>query len=570
MRLCTYSTSTFAFDRLLHRQECRVLCLAWHDSGKYVVTGGTDSIIRIICVLSGACKSTFTLDYYTEKKCTVWDLKFISNSVLISASSVGKIQMWDFQTSTLRSTFNVHNADVLALAMGVDTGCIFASGVDSVILKMSQVVCEFNESGGQSKWIPSGQIHPHRHDVFSLHVSSTGMLASGGVEGDLVITNTHSFNKTSYVKYQPFPCMSRNFKLTKKGDILLFQDISMVRLWCIAHACSESFGTSKFVSVSNKGRNNNSVHSLPAPQLKSTPYCLLQLKSKPPYNILSSTMSPDGREIAVSNSFEIWVYRQIDPKKLILISNFPHPSSSMLFTPNQQKLLLATTTEGLKCVTYCGRGHGTIDTISNCSIRQFEITTDGKYLATVTKNWGIAIFDIDSSTCVAKIPQLQALPIVITFNPSNPELIVYAGGECRQVFVYNLKNDILQDFGKVRRGCKNEYFHGRAKLSHPLSILPIESERNLFVIYDNDCVILFRLNPELNQSHVNPSYEVPTQLILQEPTLQVQLVKSASLVIFVGISHAEDQQPRIIVVEKSARALLQALPPTFYRKRFGT
>ena len=570
VRLYFVSDSGIALNRSLQRQDSRVLCLVWHNGGEHIVTGGADSAIRVIHVPSASCRNRITLDDYKEKASAVWDVKFISDSLLVSANSVGKVHIWDFYTSTLQSVFSLHAADVLTLAVQErgDANCVFASGVDSVILQLSRVPSVPNKCKNQVKWIPSGQIRPHQHDVFSMHISPTGLLASGGIEGDLVITKTSSFNKCGFVKYQPFPCMSRHFKLAKSGDVLLCQDISTIRLWQFSPSSS---GMPGVVSQCREQEAMNMTSALPqCDSKKSTPTCLLELRSKPPHNILSSAISPDAKKIAVSNSFEVWVYAFNNLKfELSLISHFFHPSSFMLFTPDQRNLLLATTTEGLKSVTCEEMDKIIVDTISNVAIKEFELSADGQYLAALTKSWKVHVFDLGKGTSFAKLPAFPALPIAMTFNPSTPEIVVFSGGECRQVFVYHLENLKLDCLGELRKELKNNDFQGRTKLSHPLSILPIMSERNLFSVYDNDCVMLFRLNTKCAQSTIPCATK---KRLCQERTISVQLIKTASPVVFIGIYYkylAEKQKPTMILVERSQRSLLQTLPPTLYRKRFG-
>ena len=554
------SNSGIVLSHSLQRQESRVLCLAWHKSGEHIITGGSDSTVRVIHVPSATCRNRITLDGYKERTCTIWDVKFISDSLFISANSSGKVQIWDFYTNTLQSVFNQHTADVLTLTVHErgDTDCVYASGVDSVILQLSRVP----SSKTQAKWIPSGRIRPHQHDVFSMHISPTGILASGGAEGDLVITNTRSFNKSGFVKYQPFTCIQRHIKLGNSGDILLFQDISAIRLWHMSPAVS-----SKIPGVSGHCKKGNAINNAPTlPECdldskKSAPTCLLELRSKPPHNLLSSAISPDASKIAVSDSFEVWVYSFIEFEcQLSLVSNFAQPSSFMLFTPNQQKLLLATTTEGLKSVTCEGI---VVNNISNLAIKQFEISADGQYIAALAKHWKIHVFDLRNGTNVAKVPTMPTLPIVMAFNPLTPELVVFSGGECRQVFVYSLQDHTFECLGQLRKEFKNCHFQGCKTLSHPLSILPIMSERNLFSIYDNDCVMLLRLNDKCAQS------TLPGAERKKERSLSSQPIKTASEVVFVGIHSSKKKKPTMILVERSHRALLETLPPPLYRKRFG-
>jgi U3 small nucleolar RNA-associated protein 4 len=346
VRVFSISHSGFEFICALHRQETRVLCLAWHNSGDYIAMGGTDSVVRIIHVSSATCKSRITLDDYKEKSTILWDAKFVNDSI-VTGDSVGKVQIWDFKTGSLQNTFNQHSADVLTLAVQVKESTIFlfASGVDSLIMKITFVQPDADETCTGGKWIPSGKLRPHEHDVSSLHLSHTGMLASGGVEGDLAISNAYSFNKSSSVKYEQFPCTTRYIKLTKGGELLLFQGISTLSLWRISHVND--------AGVTEK-RSKALSHALTVGKDlsfgKNKPLLLLNLKSKPPHNILSSAISCDGCEIAISTVFEMWIYKFSEQKcELLLVGTFPCPSCSMLFVRNQHKLFFKHNRRIEKC-----------------------------------------------------------------------------------------------------------------------------------------------------------------------------------------------------------------------------
>ena len=583
------------FRRSLHRQESRVLSIAWHPNGEHLVTGGMDSTLRIINVSSALCMQRISLDDYKEKSTLVWDVRFIDNSSMVTADSLGKVQVWDYKYGTLESTFNHHLADVLTLTVQAgENGNInvFASGVDSKIVKMSRISTETEEGSEDTewKWILSGQNRPHQHDVSSLDISSTGLLASGGIEGQLVITSCNHFSQSTYVKQQPFPCMARYLKVAEKGNMLLHQDVSAVSIWRISEPCSAHLSMTKREASHKSTSSFDSNASVE----KHTPLCLLHLKAKPPHNILSSAISEDGTRMAITNCDEMWIYGfNAQTLQLRLLANLDHPSFAMCFVPNQHEIILATIHNGLKRITFDSGGRieaGLVLKDTKKSIEQikhFELSADGQLLAAITRRWRVLVVDLVTGSLIAKLPKLQSLPLVCTFNPTKPELLIFAGGESRELFVYSVADDCLKCFGRVRRGGKGEVYEGRTKFSHPIAITPISFEEGLFVVYDNDCTIMFRLTSNSVQDLPKPSITKPRKRSRPLDThLSAQLIKSASLVLFVGVfsaSHKEEKncqsteieagtenKPGLIIVERCWKDVLQALPPTLYRKRFGT
>lgn len=608
MRLFEISSSGFVFTRSLHRQESRVLCLAWHQSGELIVVGGIDSALRIVNVSSANCTQRVSLDDYKQRSTLVWDVKFIDESSIITANSLGKVQVWNFEHGTLANTFNQHSADVLTLTVqmgGSGNATVFASGVDSKIIKLCKVSAGEDDGteGKEWKWILSGQIRPHQHDVSSLDISPTGMLASGGNEGELVITNAYQFSKSAYVRHQPFPCMARHFKLAEKGSLLLHQDISTLSMWHISKLCmSSSTILNSCANIETKRMKISDIgSSLDCPNShtdlsveKPTPHCLLELKAKPPHNILSSTISDDGSLIAVSNVYEMWIYRfNIVTLRLLLVANLPYPSFAMLFISNRCELLSATIKEGLKRVTFDKHNRIKVDPAldgvrqkSMQQIKHFELSADGQYLAVITGSWRVTLFNVVTGTLMVELPKLQSLPVVCTFNPARPELLLFAGGESREVFVYNVTDDSLRCLGRVRMGIKGDIYEGRTKFSHPLAILPIAFEDNLFAVYDNDCTMMFRLTSDSTRSPAKPPIgKCAEKPQLPDNRLPAQLIKSTSLVLFVGtFNHSfkpkcsqamvcgtgREEGQGLVIVERSWKDILQALPPILYRKRFGT
>ena len=561
--------SRVSFTKILYHQESRVLSLAWHENGEYLVIGGMDSALKIIHVCSAICTQRITLNKYNTISTLLWDVKFIDECI-VTGNSHGEVQMWDFKRGTLLNTFNHHSADVLTLTIPPrdnPSSIVFASGVDSMIVRLSKILAEVDDIA-ERRWVLSGKIRPHQHDVFSLHLSSTGMLASGGVDGELVITNANHLSQ-AYVKYQRFPSLIPHCKLVKKGNVFLFQDISTLSLWHISHRSSSSCAVSNSIDGTTKGIKAH-IPRLPESPLSNVesylelpaPICLLELKAKPPHNFLSSAISCDGCLIAVSNVMEMWIYHlNVVKRQVLLLANLPHSSSAMLFTQFERKLFLGTTTEGLKYVSF--NGHVYVHTIhKEAGIKHFELNSDGRYLAALTRHWEVKLFDVVTGTFIVKLPKLQSLPLVFTFDLARPELILFVGGNSRAMFIYNITDETLRCLGKVQRGVENTLYEGRTKFSHPIYILPISFEENLFSVYDNDCVLLCRLSCE-SVKNLQP----------QQKHLSVQLVNSKTHVLCVDSfcwPSSETRSQGLIIVEMSQKDILRVLPPTLYRKRYGT
>ena len=632
VRLFDLTDSGFVYARSIHRQEGRVLSLAWHGSGKYVVAGGADSTLRKIDVNSGVCTLRITLDEYGQRSTLVWDVQFVNRSSIVSADSLGKVQIWDMKHGTLRHSFGLHTADVLALAVWEEEegqAVVYASGVDSKIVKLAQLAKEGEGGGGSVSggWVKAGEINVHTHDVRALALSHTGLLASGGTDTELVLTDTDSFTRSCCVKYQPFPCMSRHFKIAEKAHILMYQGSTSLRLWDLTQsgaAATDEPASLPAHAPEEAGTNGRSGHGEEATTRdvpfsatsrtvhspgQSTPVLFLELKAKPPLHILSSAISSDGRLVALSNIQEMWLYGvEREGPRLHCVANFHLPSFSMLFNPIKPQLVMATTREGVKAVTVSESSKHLVEspitpkaeTHKKTTARtvHIEISSDGQYLATISSNWRITLYDLTSGEPIAKLPKVQPLPIVCTFNPSQSELLIFSGGDGQELFSYDIPEDSFSSVGSVQIVGK---FEGRSKLSNPLALVPVPSHCNLFAVYDNDCVVMLRRSMSPSAAAGMPSGRKRKKGKLNtEGCLPTQFVNAHPLVLFVGalcggsegkegIMRGGEKGGRgdqkqtgnlrgrrggsgggVVVVERPWREVLKSLPPTLLRKRYGT
>ena len=541
-----------------------------------MVAGGGDSTLRKINVSSGICTLRITLDEYKLRNTLVWAVQFIDNSTVISGDSRGKLQIWNIKHGTLRHSFELFTADVLTLAVWEGDGeemVVYASGVDSKVVKLVRVM-EEREGATKSNWIVAGQMRMHTHDVHSLSVSPSGLLASGGADTELVLTHP-VFHWKSCVRYNPFPCMSRHFKIAKSAGVLLFQTPVALHLWDLT-SLNPATGTA--------------------------PDQLLELKAKPPLHILSSAISSDGCFIAVSNVEEMWLYRvEKQLSRVLCLAHLNDPSISMLFHPVQPQLIIATLTEGVKIIKlsedskYSITSLATNEKESHKSVREIQVSADGQYLAIVSSRWRISLYDLQSGVALTKLPKLQGMPVVFTFNPACPELVLFTGGGSREVFVYDIVHDALNCLGSIQIIDRREavQVHDVPRLSNPLAIVAVPHQCNLFTVYDSKGVVMFRCSGSTRTTQTHSRKRARLEKSISGDGLEAQLVKVTPLILFVHVLEDGNQEKsskrrkgqskqkgtkermykndgKLLVVERPWKEVINKLPPTLLRKRFGT
>ena len=554
---------------------------------------------------SSRCVLRITLDDFKSRSTLVWDIKFLTNSTIVSADSLGKVQLWNGKHGTLIQAFHLHLADVLTLAVSDREDEIYASGVDSKIL------CICKAKSKDTKWIKCGEVRAHSHDVRSLALSRGGLLASGGVDTQLIVYSTDSFNVSSCTRYHPFPDSSRFFSVAPKANILMLQSSSSLKLWQLSSQQLASGSSPRLVLPNGdidseesgsapeatkkpvtKSKSSTAGESITAVQQQRHPFLhcangipvnFLEIRCKDPGFILSSALSQDASHVALSTVDRLWLY-SIEHRRLAAncICQADVPCYKISFTIDGHSLILATIDQGVKIVSLSD-GHGKMDLgNSRClsvgkkaaeandslsprhPVVDFKMDSDSTMIATLSSHGRICICNLQTGELLRRLPRLGNQPIAFSFHLSKPFLVLFAGGE-REMYYYNIASDQLHLVGCLQMDRK---YNGRSKLSLPNGMIALHSSNDLFAVYDNDCIVLIRsCAPEASSSTKLKKAARKRKLNLYkgEP-LNYQLVLSYQLVLFAS-NLVENE---LVVVERPWSEILNRLPPTLLRNRYGT
>ena len=199
------------FDKILDKQEGRVLSLDWHVDGCHIVTGSTDTI-RLWNVQSGhpvQRMSTGRLEQNQET--TVWSVLVLKDFTIVSGDSRGKTSFWNGQNGTLLDSYQSHKADILCVTTTSDEKIVYASGIDPNIVHFQPVV-----KGSRTRWVKSIQRHVNSHDVHTMLVANQKRLVSMGVDAKLHVDNP-KLKRANF--YQPFG-WGNSVSLASKARIL--------------------------------------------------------------------------------------------------------------------------------------------------------------------------------------------------------------------------------------------------------------------------------------------------------------------------------------------------------------
>lgn len=546
--------------------------------------GGADSTIRKMDIRSGRCLFRITLDEYKSRSTLVWDLKYLSNEIIVSADSLGKVQLWTGKHGTLRQSFQLHLADVLTLAVNEEEDTIYASGVDHKVVRLQRVKSKGNN------WVKSGEVRQHTHDVRSIALSNTGLMASGGLDTQLILCPTDSFEIDSCVRYLPFSDSSKRFSIASKANVLMLQTNMSLKFWQLSSEHKEQKMTPQ---LSNRGRmdsgaENQTVSSQSNPEDHASlsenvlsepsssistngfPVNFLEIKTRGPLHILSSAISPDGNLVAMSTIDEMWLYtinRSTGPK-IRCLRKETLPSYKMEFTPDGSMLVLATIDGGVKVARLEFKDDGctfdihTLESQKGSSkypVTGFQISPCGVHLATISSRNRISIYNLKSGQLLSKLPKLEGQPILFSFSPTTTQLVVFSGHD-KEAFSYNVERERLSSLGGISLDRK---YDGRTKLSNPNGLIPVS---DLFAVYDNDCIVLIRCNEVSETLKRTVAGKKRKNRSYDSKALPYQLVLSYHMVLFV--SSLSDGG--VVVVEQPWSDILKKLPPVLNRDRYGT
>ncbi len=571
------TSDVLSLCRGLDKQEGRVLSVAWQPGGDCIAVGGADSTIRKLSIKTGRCVLRITLDEFKARSTLVWDLKFLRDSTIVSCDSTGKVQFWNSVQGTLIHSHTAHSADVLCLAVSSEENEVYSAGVDQKIVCLKRV-------SDKSKWLYCDSLRAHSHDIRGLAVSGNGLLASGGVDTELLTCLTSNLNIKAVNRQHPLSDSSRFFSVATAANVLVHQSNKSLRFWqlSVQHRLeSSSASATESTSVGSEGRGDlspeTSVSSIGEVTLHDAnpsplPHCtngvpknFLEIKCKEPRHILSSAVSADAVCVALSTIDHLWIYR-IDHKNLHVscVRDVSTPCYKMAFSPNGEHVVLATIDDGVKIVDTANFDVENALTVHAKAkpITCFVISPNSKMVALANNSKRITICDTVSGDVLCKVPRLDPGPMLFTFSESCNNLVVFTGAE-KQLYLFHVAEKHLKVVGHVPLDRK---YDGRSKLLCPNGLVQVPQREDLFAVYDNDCIVLVR-ESHAKETPPEKSTKKRKERSFEGQPLRLRFITSnRGAVLFVAPFSGRE----LVVVERSWSDALDKLPPALARNQYGT
>lgn len=533
------------YEKILDKQEGRIMCLAFHPTGDFITTGSTDTI-RVWDVKSGHVLQRITVGRNARNTETiVWCIAITSDFTIVAGDSRGVVSFCDGKMGVITQSFESHRADVVCLVSHENENDIFVSGLDPTIGHFHRTSGS-NPRGKQSNtWVKSAPKFCHTHDVRALAVISD-FLISGGVDCTIVITN---LTTKSTVKLPPI-YQNQPVKLARNANAVLFRYQSSLALWRL--------GTT---SVQYEKDNT----TLP---LDSNPMKLVQLKTKDEEFIMSCAVSCNGLWLAYStvNCLRLFQINMGDDRQ-----DFPNISLIKVKLIPPELLVprcLEFVEDGTRLISLTG--NFTLQVLQTDTIQPVLLHTadlrdggideyEGSHLLAVSKNAMFAaigthggrviIYNIKDYKYHCRLPSYSNQPTVITFSPSSQSIFVAYTDH--MVVEFDLDAKGYTEW--VRQLNPERPFNWTNKPLVPLGITFDMKNRDMVLVHNHSLVCTINIGAILEGK--DPA---------RADTCKFH--HKYKYLVFMG-NMSDDF---LVAVEVQPLSIIQKLPSTMKMKKFGT
>ncbi|TFY69046.1 hypothetical protein EVJ58_g640 [Rhodofomes roseus] len=355
----------------------------WSDS--WLVAGCSDSCLRKWDVNTGRVLDRMVTEKVKGERTLVWAVGALGDGTVVSGDSMGIVKFWDPVTCTQMDSFPGHAADILCMTISSDGTAVYTSGVDQKINQFTHVKTTNPNSTsvlkrGSSRWIMSSSRRMHSHDVRALAIwpphtplppayrrqfpiDIAPILASGGLDMSVNVTPRRICCRDRHEHHQParyeYGGDVRGLVQPQAGArLLLCMRDTSVTVWRILEKHSP-FGIENLDEAQPEGGYER----------------VLDMELNVHTNLVASAISDDGRWVAVSDWYETKLFElkeelngDITPRRIrdfsaILHSQLPDKAasagaSSLAFSPDSSKLVVATAMSSYVVVFDLGRGGG--------------------------------------------------------------------------------------------------------------------------------------------------------------------------------------------------------------------
>ncbi|XP_034249817.1 U3 small nucleolar RNA-associated protein 4 homolog [Thrips palmi] len=606
INIFSVTSDNLQYEKLMDKQEGRILCLSWDSSGDFIATGSVDAV-RVWNVHTGHALHKMTTGRNEAKKETiVWCLAVTDDFTIISGDSRGKISFWNGHSGINTETYQTHTADVLCLALSEDQSTLYCSGVDPVIATFTRIsirssVQQNGLTGAmgtkitpsqRTQWCRSAKGRIHDHDVRAM-VACHGKLCSGGIDSYLAISRPPKV----LVKHPPIP-QAPCVLVCPQSRCLLLRNTSSLEVWKLGESEKR-----QNTIVENGSRNRqrrqsgdggsaqsrqtfkqNGASSSGPLRLAQNPVKILELKSRNDEHIVCSALSSDSKWLAYSTDSLIRIYtlsyEDDNNPTLEKVAPLPEecvPSHRMRFSSNNCRLVTVTLdgqivifdlTANEPSVTFsCA-----LDTTNYLkgAVHLLEISEDQNLIITGDHESNIVVWKENKVHC--SLPHYTCGPSALSISSCSKYIVVVYIDNL--IVEYSIQDKKLTDFSrKLQHKLPNEW------MARPFPVLNVcydPRDSNKIIMHDDSTICV--LDKLKKMAH--PSAKIPRlDLTLKKYGAKEEgthpgtssadhtfrLIKCYKHLVFFGWLAGDE----VVAVEVEPLHLLKQLPPALYKKMFG-
>ncbi|XP_046396147.1 U3 small nucleolar RNA-associated protein 4 homolog [Ischnura elegans] len=618
-------------DKLLDKQEGRILCIAFDPSGKFLASGSVGAV-RVWNVETGHAIHRMTTGKQTASEETiVWCVAFTNDFTIISGDSRGKLSFWDAKLGCSIKSYQSHKADILTLCLSEDNNSVYCSGVDPLIFSFEKVsmhsgfkekdviVGDLSEKSDLvSTWVRSFPRRLHDHDVRTLVMGTGNKLFSGGVDGYLGIS---SYPPKAVAKYPPIP-QGKCTILAPKARCVLFRHSEHLEVWRLG-------ATSKLPQNADDRSCVSDAMSKPGQILPLTdaPKKEVELRSKDGHQIQQCAFSHDARWIAFSTMYGIRIFHLVlDPEVCpdvtmnedsdnssaksapvvckvtgLLPELARRPCGPMEFARIGGQTLCFISSLGpspnINIIGLLDQDIGSVSSLDVIShptatllhtipvqvdggltsgVHLLSISENGKYMCASDIDGNVAVWNSELWKLESRLPTHVCKATAIAMHPETNDVVaVYAD---HKIVEWNLSSKKLTKF------CRNLTRHGFPKqwLSRVFPVLGISFDRSkpdILVLHDDATITIVDKSQDLPQVEAKIPRIDPVLAMSPEnsqSSTQPRVCADSCSTAFrflkkyrhlVHLGWIDGDE--LVAVEVNPTGLYEKLPPPLKQKRFG-
>ncbi|CAB3981633.1 U3 small nucleolar RNA-associated 4 homolog [Paramuricea clavata] len=526
----------------------------------------------------GHARLRITLDNFNQRNTLVWSLVVTSDFTIISGDSLGKTQFWDGKLGTLIKSFNVHIADVLAVCVNQKEDTVYASGVDNKLVQFKLIT----DKDGSKTWSRSNSTRAHTHDIRALAMiekDEKSALVSGGVDTNIMVYSTAKYGCSDLRKIPAYP-LTPEIHLASQAQILMYQKTNALHFWKLG-----------------KTVNEESCH------LQENPSHFLQLEAKSSNHIVCSAISDDGLWTAFSDIHHISLFKlHLDDDKSSAVQRVKFlpeeivPGHRMKFTKDCLKLITITNRKSLQII-HLDTDSITVETVEfpvnnttidhrdldpDSPVTVLAISSDGTLCASADIAGSIQVFDVQNTKHHCTLPRFSRQITAMAFQPETNILVLV--NTDKEVFMFNIRKMKMTGWSKKasKAGLPQQWQKMPTKVINILfdpyckDTMLLQSH-DMFVLLDttkplpSKSIKLFETKRDKFEARIGKKRKhsesvKTTEREEIEQSEAFKICKKYQPLLFLGVN--DDKS--VVTVERSWLSIMESLPPTLHRKRYGT